>query len=100
MIALVQALQVLSGVLWLLPAGYLLPAVPAMWRGSQQAALATPILAFSWLMVGFSVRWMIWPAALLVMETEELLFWAGLYTLSSICALGVIYGAWLTRRER
>jgi len=100
MIPLVQTLQALSGLLWLLPAVYLLPAVGSMWSGNQQAALATPILAFSWLMVLFSVRWLIWPAALSVMHTDELAFWAGLYTLSSICALGVTYGAWLTRRER
>jgi hypothetical protein len=101
MSALVQALQILSGLLWLLPALYLTPRIIASWRkgASRATLLSAPIGFLSWLQVGFIVRWIAWPHALAAMRGDELLTWAALYGMSGGLALWFLSGAIKTRGE-
>ena len=102
MASLVQALQVLSGILWLLPAIQLAPAVWRTWQGraNRMAILATPTFFIALLQTGFVVRWLLWPHSMTSMGGDELASWAGLYATSCACALATFYRAWLTRADR
>lgn len=102
MTALVQALQGLSGVLWLIPAALLLPVMVRAWNHTATGAelLSTPTFFYALLQACFTVRWFIWPHSLAGMGFEELEAWAGLYSLSCLCALGVTVKHWVMRGER
>lgn len=91
----VQALQALSGILWLLPAVFLVPRVIGAWRGeiTRCARLWLPLCFVSWLMIGFSIRWLTWPNSLEGMVGTELVTWASLYALSSVCAVWLFISA-------
>jgi hypothetical protein len=98
----VQLLQAATGLAWLMPAALLLPSVVRTWRGTADAidAMRGPIIFFSVVQVGFSARWLVWPHALPLMETAELSTWAGLYTLSILCAVGVVVANHYARKLR
>lgn len=101
MTALVQSLQVLSGIAWLLPAAFLAPRIAAAWRSgaSRMTLLSVPVAFLAWLQVGFIVRWLAWPGTVAAMSEDETVTWASLYLLSSGCALWVFKSAWETRGE-
>lgn len=101
MIAIIQAIQLVSGVLWLIPALLLTGRILRSWRAGATRAtvLAAPIGFVAWMQVGFVVRWMLWPHALGTMNVLELTAWAALYLLSSGLALWVAQGAIRTRGE-
>lgn len=90
-IALVQILQVAAAVAWLIPAVMLLPGIWRVWmrRADPIDALRVPIWLTSLLMIGFSVRWLIWPHALPTMNLTELTAWAALYAGSIIAAVSL-----------
>ena len=98
---LVQFLQALSGALWLLPAAYLTPRIFAAWRlhATRVQMLSAPIAFLSWLMVGYSARWLVWPRAIEGMVFAELLTWAALYALSGALAVWFFAGALQTRAD-
>lgn len=98
---LVQIAQAISGALWLLPAVYLTPRILAAWsrHATRAQILSAPIAFLSWLMVGYSARWLVWPRAIEGMELPELVTWAALYTLSGALALWFFAGARQTRHD-
>ena len=98
---IVATLQLLSGLAWLVPAIYLTPRIVRSWqRGASRAtALAAPIGFLCWLMVGFSIRWLIWPHAIDDMTSAELVAWSALYALSGFLAAWFLSGARQTRGE-
>ncbi len=102
MSTLVQLLQLLSGALWIIPAGMLLPGVIRTWRGKADAmdAMRGPIFFVCVVQIGFSVRWAIWPHVIPIMGTAELSTWAGLYVLSGLCAIGLIIANRFAERLR
>ena len=99
MIALVQFLQLVSGVAWLLPAIVLTSRIVGSWKRSASRAtmLAAPIGFLAWMQVGFTVRWLVWPHALTAMNGTELTTWAALYALSALLAGWFLAGAFETR---
>jgi hypothetical protein len=98
---MVQALQLASGLLWLLPALFLSPRIVRSWRpgASRATMLSTPIAFLSWLMVGFIARWLVWPRSIDGMLPTEVVCWCALYIMSGGCALWVLLGAFQTRGE-
>lgn len=96
---IVVILQFVSGLAWLFPALYLTPRVFASWRGkpSRITMLSAPIAFLAWLMVGFSVRWFVWPQAVTTMAGAELVTWGTLYALSTGLAGWFLSGAIQTR---
>lgn len=82
---MIQLLQLLSGLAWLVPALVLSPRIVRAWRqGASRATLLTAPIAFvCWLQVGFSIRWMLWPHSVAEMGNSELTCWGALYTLSA-----------------
>ncbi len=101
-IAAVQILQALSGLLWLLPAFILAPAVVRTWRGKASAldVISTPFFFVALNQPGFTLRWWLWPHTLPEMGADELTFWAGLYVLSAMAAIGVAIAALAARKLR
>lgn len=99
--SVVMVLQIASGVLWLLPAVFLTPRILRSWRpgASRGTMLAAPIGFVCWLMVGFSVRWLLWPRTVGAMSAPELATWGALYALSCLLAVWVFSGARLTRND-
>lgn len=98
----VMALQLVSGLLWLLPAAALFPALVRTWRKTASAldVLSTPMFFAALNQPGFTLRWWLWPHTLPAMRTDELMFWAGLYVLSSIVAVGVLMATIQSRKLR
>lgn len=95
----VRLLQLVCGLLWLVPVAFL---SPRAWRAVHGRASTIDLLRMPMMMVAlsqvlFSVRWMLWPHSLPTMQSDELLFWTGAYVLSAIAAAGTIYAHWLTR---
>ena len=101
MAELVQVFQAVSGGLWLAPAVYLTPRIVRSWRhdASRIEMLSAPIGFFAWLMVGFSLRWLVWSHSIPGMNPLELAAWTALYALSAVLAAWVMVGAWQTRRD-
>ena len=85
MTSLVQALQVISGVLWLMPALYLSRYIVGAWgkRATRTTAIYARNACISWLMVGFVVRWLVWrhTAMRAVQVQGEAALWARISTL-------------------
>lgn len=105
MVALVQILQVLSGLAWLVPMALFAPAVWRIWRAPIHGpsrpdpidVMVSPLAFIAALQVGFAIRWVLFPHAMIVMEDAELLIWSGLYMLSIIgAALSIV--AWRIAR--
>ncbi|HET7255620.1 MAG TPA: hypothetical protein VFJ46_17825 [Xanthobacteraceae bacterium] len=100
-----QSLQIASGFAWLLPMALFAPAVWRIWRapmhGPSRAdpidVLVSPIAFMAALNVGFIIRWVLFPAAIETMGRNELIIWAGLYTLS-IAAAVLSVRAWRIAR--
>lgn len=90
--ALVQVLQIASGLAWLLPTLAILPGMIRTWRGTADAidVMRGPIFFVGIVQIGFSVRWAIWPHAIPVMGATELSTWSGLYVLSIMGAVGLV----------
>lgn len=92
---LVQLLQLLSGLAWLLPMALFAPAVWRIWRAPMRGparpdpldVLVSPLAFIAALQVGFIIRWMLFPHAIGTMEGTELAVWSGLYTLSIAAAV-------------
>lgn len=86
---IVQMLQIVSGMMWLLPAIYLTPRIASAFRvgSTHMTAISARNAFIAWLMVGFVVRWLVWPRAIGTMSNTELVAWGALYALSSVCAL-------------
>lgn len=86
---MIQLLQILSGLCWLLPFAVHVPAV--MRLVGKRARNGDPVKAAFWftaaLQVGFVSRWLLFPGAVTVMSREEIIVWAGLYVLSALCGL-------------
>lgn len=95
LVQLVQCLQVLSGLAWLVPMVLFAPAVWRIWRSPISGpsrpdpvdVLVSPLLFIAALQAGFVVRWIVFPGAIVVMANAELIVWAGLYTLSVVGAV-------------
>lgn len=99
MIDLVQALQLVSGMLWLLPAVVLAPGVWRTWMGRPTVldVLSSPMFFVCCIFVAGAFRWLLWDSTLQYMTGEELTFWAGIYVVSSLCAIGVLWSYWLAK---
>jgi hypothetical protein len=72
------------------------------WRGKGDAldAIRGPVFFVGVVQIGFSVRWLIWPHAIPVMTQAELSTWSGLYVLSIMCAVGMIFAHRFAERLR
>lgn len=95
MTLLVQTLQILSGLIWLLVAVLKLPLIARSWHrhANRETAVSARNGILAWLMVGFCARWFVWPEAIQVMAVTELTTWAALYALSGLCAVWFLTGA-------
>lgn len=93
---LVQLTQVVAGLAWSFLAVLFAGAVLRVWFGGADIVdvLVSPLAFVALDQVGFSVRWLIFPGAMRVMGTDELILWAGLYTLSVLAVV------WLTLAYR
>jgi hypothetical protein len=89
--SLVQFLQIVSGLAWLLPTLIMAPGIVRVWRGRGDSidAMRGPVFFIGIVQIGFTIRWLIWPHAIPVMGATELSTWAGLYVLSIMCAVGI-----------
>jgi hypothetical protein len=93
--SLVQLLQLVSGVLWLLP---LVLHTPSLWRVIRgKADLLDMIRAPHWfvalVMVLGSIRWLVYPGSLASMSATELVYWAAIYLINIGAAAGVAIGS-------
>lgn len=99
--AVIPALQAFSGLMWLLPVLIFSRAIGRVWMGRHHTAdlLVVPYPIIGIVQVGFSLRWWLYPKAIVFMSHEETTFWAGLYILSGLCALLTLVAgrAWWTR---
>lgn len=97
--SIVPFFQVACGVLWLTPLILFAPAVARVWRGTGDPidVILSPLAFLSADQSGFSIRWVLFPHAIKVMPPGEILLWTGLYTLSALCALGLVV-AWRVAR--
>lgn len=100
--ALVQVMQILSGLAWLVPTLMIFPGVVRTWlgKGDPIDAMRGPIFFVGVVQIGFSVRWLLWPHALPAMGKTELSTWAGLYVLSVLCAAGLAVAHCIAERLR
>lgn len=87
--SIVTVMQVIAGLLWLVPAIYLTPRIVRSWKADANSLpiRGIPVGFLAWLQVGFTVRWLAWPHALGTMKTAELLTWATLYAFSGFLAV-------------
>lgn len=99
---LVQVLQIVAGVTWLMPALIMAPGVWRVWRGRADPidAFRVPIFTTGLIQVGFSARWLVWPHALPTMGATELTAWAGLYALSAAAAVTLTVAHFFAERLR
>ncbi|HEY8593321.1 MAG TPA: hypothetical protein VIL42_10730 [Sphingomicrobium sp.] len=103
--AIVTILQIVSGGLWFVVAMLFVPAVTRIWRSPRHGparpdpidVIVSPLAFVGFLQAGFVIRWLIFPDAIAVMSSAELVVWAGLYTLSTLGALGAAV-AWRIAR--
>lgn len=86
---LVQAMQIICGIVWCGPLVQLAPSFIRVFtdRGELIDKLRVPFFLNAVAQVGSSVRWLIWPHAIVTMGSTEQSYWAALYTLSSVVAL-------------
>lgn len=91
--------QLVSAFLWGIPLALFAPSVVRIWRSTADALdiIVSPFAFGAIVQIGFTLRWLIFPKATAHMETNELLMWSGLYTLSGITALGAAF-AWRVAR--
>ncbi len=99
---LILAFQLLAGFMWLFPMALFTPAVARIWRSAADAidVVVSPFAFVAAVQVGFTIRWLIFPTATRQMGSNELIVWAGLYTLSALTALGSAFAWRLARRIR
>lgn len=90
--SLIQSLQLLCALCWLLPLGYLLPSLARFLRGRAALAdqLRIPFLMNAATQVGFSARWLFFPDAARVMGETETTLWACLYAVSAAIAIACL----------
>lgn len=94
MIELVQALQVVSSLTWLMVATFIVtPFLFKRLRNIRVEWTTNPdlLVMMGLTQAGFSLRWMVWPHALPSMGWDELSAWAILYTVSTYVGAKVIY---------
>lgn len=96
---IVTALQILAGLLWLIPAVYLTPRVIRSWQAGAYPERGIPVAFLAWLQIGFTVRWLAWPHALGAMDAPELVTWATLYAFSGFMAIWFFIRALETRTK-
>lgn len=86
--------QLISGVAWMISSFWLWPNVRNTARGhaSVYDLLATVLFFVALNQVGFVSRWYLFPQTFSNMGSIELLYWIGLYALSSILAVAVMLG--------
>jgi hypothetical protein len=98
----VQALQLVSGLMWLATALYLTPHLALVWRqvSDRTAAIFARNSVLAWLMFGFVVRWLLWDHSIQEMQVSEMVAWCGLYALSCVCAAWFLRDAWSVRKAR
>lgn len=90
MSALIQPLQAVSGLLWLIVA---LAVCRSAYRllFTRRAMLFDAIRSVLFFMgltqFGFSLRWLVWPRTLPIMEDGEIATWCALYLTSALLAL-------------
>lgn len=95
---LTDALQLLSGTMWLT---VILSRLPAVWRAVTDRAPAwvdffsMALVGNGMVQLGFVLRWWLYPAAKRGMEPGELTLWGCLYVTSATLALAT---HWLPRR--
>lgn len=102
MIALVQALQTFSGLLWLGP--LYITAAP-LWRlilgrASIYDIMRAPYFFAALVMVLGTARWLIFPQTIALMQPRELYFWMGIYLLSIAAASSVAWSLKYSERFR
>ena len=95
---IVHALQIFCAVTWLYP---LYDKAGSVWRMlfGKPERWDAPWAAFWMLaltMVGFCVRWLVYPGAVEHMTTPELVSWAGLYISLAGTSIGMVYTQGLT----
>ena len=75
-----------AGLAWAWITLRIFPSVVRLWTGRGDAIdwLASPLCFIGLDQIGFSVRWLIFPGAIRVMQVDELLYWVGLYVLSGL----------------
>ncbi len=91
MTELVRLLQVVSGVLWLVP---MVLASRSLWRIIGGTADIRDVLRVPTVLVALTFiigagRWLAFPETIAVMREAELVFWIGAYALNIISAIGV-----------
>jgi hypothetical protein len=103
---MIAFLQLLSGIAWLIPLALFTPAVIRIWRAPWTGpsrpdpldVLVSPLAFVGALHVGFTIRWVLFPHSIRVMDSIELGLWSGLYVLSIIAA-GCSVLAWRIARR-
>lgn len=83
-------LQLVSGICWLAPVALLARGTWRVFTGHGMAvdAARVPWFFVSLVQVGFTVRWLIWRKAVVIMDQAEMVTWATLYAVSAMCAIG------------
>ena len=89
MSGLVHWLQIFSGIAWLGPFVVYLPPFLRCLRRKPTAidAVRFPLFANAAVQIGFTLRWLYWPASIATMGSTQLAFWAMLYGVSILAAL-------------
>lgn len=97
----VQALQLVSGGLWLVVAAYLVPRLFGAWKAgaSKLMAISARNGWLAWLQVGFIAQWLAWPGAIVDRPQVALITWAALYIGNGVLAVWFLHGA-LNNRGR
>lgn len=97
--ALVQVMQGLSAIAWLIEAIYFgMAARRLLGVTSPLSIFAVLISLIGWSQVGFVVRWCVWHGAIATMSGPELAAWTTLYGLGVIIA-GALVAAGETYRR-
>lgn len=98
----IQTLQALVGLLWTIPLAMFAPSVVRIWRGRADAidVILSPVAFFALNQVGFTARWLLFPQAVSIMRPDEMVVWAGLYTMSALCVVGLVGAYFAARRVR
>ncbi len=101
-VSVIQTFQALAGLLWIIPLLLFAPSVIRIWRNRADAldVVLSPVAFLALNQIGFTVRWLLFPRAVSVMRSDEIMVWAGLYTMSALCVVGLVGAYSAARRVR
>ena len=98
---MVQALQFISGSMWLVPTALFSPVFVRIARGRADlpdlCVSILPMIGF--MLAGFSLRWRLFHDTIAAMVPTELIMWSGLYVMSGMlsCFAVFIFTKWWGR---